>query len=157
MVSMLRTNEVVLFYAEQSLLLQLAEWVSQHPAYSLRVVSARAVGRIDSAMADAALTIIDVAENPGRAIDALQIAAARLGHDNVVVYTERTNDALEVVVRVRGSKLLLGPMSKLEWESFFKHLDRYHVAMAKFPAAKSTPLKQTVLPPAALTGSEDSF
>ena len=157
MVSVLHTSEVVMFYAEQSLLFQLAEWVRQHPAYSLRVVSARSEGAIDSAVADAALAIIDAAENPGRAIDALQIAAARLGHDNVVVYTERTNDALEVVVRVRGSKLLLGPMTALEWEAFFEHLDRYRVAMAKFPAAKSTPLNQTVSLPAALTGGEDSF
>lgn len=157
MVSVLRTREVVLFYAEQSLLFQLAEWVHDHPAYSLRVASARAVGGIDSAVADAALAIIDAAENPAGAIDVLEIAAARLGHDNVVVYTERTNDALEVVVRVRGSKLLLGPMSALEWEAFFEQLDRYRVAIAKFPAAKSAPANEVIPLPAALTGREDSF
>ena len=131
MVTVVHNNEVVLLYAEESLLVQVAEWVRRHPPFSLRVVASRSDGGIDSALSDAVLAIIDTAEHPGRALDALRSVSARLGPQNVVVYTERTYDSLEIVVRVRGAKLLLGPMSPLEWEGFFEQLTRKRAAPAK--------------------------
>ena len=113
-------NEVVLFHASQALVLQVADWIQKHSEFSLRLVSAKTPVEIDAAMDSAAVAIVDGTEQPDLAVDVLEIAVDRLGRERAAAYTERTNNDLEIQVRVRGSLFLPGPMSSIEWEGFFE-------------------------------------
>jgi len=112
-------SEVVLFYAKQSLVLQVADWVRKHPQLSLRLVSTSAKVDFDTEMQSAAMVIIDATEIPGRAIDALESAVERLGRPRVAVYTEQNHPGLKRWVEMRGAPMLVGPLSHLKWDAFF--------------------------------------
>lgn len=116
-------GDVVLFYAEESLLGQIGEWIREHRELSLRLVLSRLATSISAALDGAAVVIIDATREPWKAMDVLQYALLRVERDRLAVYTERTHEGLEVFVRVRGVSLLLGPMSQVEWEGFFRLLE----------------------------------
>lgn len=73
----------------------------------------------------AELALIDATEDPAQASDAFLQAVGILGADATAVYTEKTHDDLELLVRMMRAPLLLGPMSMEEWEDVLDH---------KFPA-----------------------
>lgn len=115
-------NEIVLFHAGQSLVLQVAQWIRRHSQHSLRLVSAKTPVAIEMALSNAAVVIVDATSDGDLALDVLEIANERLGRQHVSVYTEKRRDDLEIQVRLRGSLLLAGPMSPAEWEGFFEPL-----------------------------------
>jgi len=121
-------NEVVLIYAGQPLVLQVAEWIRKHTDYTLRLVSAEAPVAVEAAVNSAAMVIIDGSKDPDGAIDVLEIAAERLGRQRIAVYTEKFHDGLEVLVRMHGCLMLPGPMSAFEWEGVFEPVRRGAVA-----------------------------
>ncbi len=115
-------NEIVLFHAGQSLVLQVAQWIRRHSQYSLRLVSAKSPVAIEMALSNAAVIVADATTEGDLAMDVLEIACERLGRQQVAVYTEKLRNELEIQVRLRGSLLLAGPMSPMEWEGFFEPL-----------------------------------
>ena len=120
MVSMnTQLGEIVLFYAGDSLLEQVSEWICDSMMLPLNLVSSCSAFSVEESMNTAECAIIDATMNPGKAMDILQIAMPLAGRDRLVVYTERTHDGLELFVRMRGVPLLLGPMSEAEWEGVF--------------------------------------
>ena len=131
----------MLFYAGESLLGQIAEWVRKHPDLFLRLVASGSAPAINAALTEASAVIIDATEHPDRAMDVLQHALLRVERNRLAVYTERTHEGLEIFVRVRGVPLLLGPMSQVEWEGFFRLLspsDAVHKHAPRRPVLKAT-------------------
>jgi len=68
----------------------------------------------------AALAVIDASEDPAQASDAFLQSVSVLRADSVAVYAERTHEGLELLVRMLGAPLLLGPMGMEEWEEFLE-------------------------------------
>lgn len=68
----------------------------------------------------AALAVIDASEDPAQASDAFLQSVSVLRADSVAVYAERTHEGLEMLVRMLGAPLLLGPMGMEEWEEFLE-------------------------------------
>ncbi len=116
------TREVLLLHPGPSLLGQVAEWARHCEKLSVRVSDATGLRALESALAGSDLAVVDAAEDPQRAMDSLQLCLAELDPRSVAVYTERTDPALEIFTRVRGSALLLGPMESDEWDAFFRGL-----------------------------------
>ena len=107
MVSMnTQLGEIVLFYAEDSLLEQVSEWMCNSMMLPLNLVSSCSAFSVAEALDTAECAIIDATVNPGKAMDILQIALPLTGRDRLAVYTERTHDGLELFVRVRGVPFL---------------------------------------------------
>jgi hypothetical protein len=69
----------------------------------------------------AALTVIDATEDPARASDAFLQSINVLGAESVAVYTEKMYADLELLVRILGTPLFLGPMTSEEWENYLNH------------------------------------
>jgi len=126
-----RYGEVVLFYAEESLLYQVAGWVRSEGRLSMRLVSSRDPIVIARALDDAVVVIVDATRQPGEAMAVLERALPRIGPRRVAVYSEQLHNGLEVFVRVRGVTLLAGPMSPPDWEAFFEPLWRLSIPLAE--------------------------
>lgn len=126
-----RHGEVVLFFAEESLLFQVATWIRNEGRYSMRLVSSLDRAVIARAMDDALVAIVDATRQPGEAMAVLERALPRIGPRRIAVYSEQLHDGLEVFVRVRGVTLLAGPMSPPEWEAFFESLSRLSIPLAE--------------------------
>jgi hypothetical protein len=114
--------DIVLAYAGESLLCQVAAWVHHHQGFGLRLVSSRDPAAFEGAVADAARLVLDATEQPGAAMGGLERALTVLSPDRVAVYAETVHHGLELFVRVRGVPLLMGPLSPLDWAAFFKPL-----------------------------------
>jgi hypothetical protein len=126
-----RNGEVVLFFAEESLLFQVASWVRSEGRFSMRLVTSRDPVVIARALDDAIVAILDATRQPGEAMAVLERAVPRIGPRRVAVYSEQLHNGLEVFVRVRGVTLLAGPMSPPEWEAFFESLSRLSIPLAE--------------------------
>ena len=122
-------NQVVLLCATQPLVMQAAEWARKHPQFQLRLASATTPGEISSALESAAAVIVDATEDPDRAVDTLEIACDIMGRDRAAVYSEESHNGLEVLVRVRGAMMLIGPMSAAEWQGVFDPMLRTTAAV----------------------------
>jgi hypothetical protein len=120
-------NEVILFYAEESLLFQVAGLVRAVGHWSLRLVSSRDPVVLARALADARVAIVDATEYPGEAMAVLERGLARLEPPCVMVYAEKMHEGLELFTRVRGAPLLLGPMAQVEWAAVFERCERLAV------------------------------
>ncbi len=134
-------DNVVLFYAGESLLEQIGEWICEHQELSLRLVLSRLATSINLAMDGAAVVMIDATREPIKAMDVLQHALLQVERARLAVYTECTHEGLELFVRVRGVPLLLGPMSQVEWEGFFGLLEPsnpVHKLASRRPVSKAT-------------------
>ncbi len=68
----------------------------------------------------AELAVIDATEDPAQASDAFLQSVGVLSAEAVAVYTERIHDGLELLVRMLGAPLILGPMSMEEWDEFLE-------------------------------------
>ncbi len=112
-------DEIVLFYAEESLLIQVSEWICTPMMLSLSLVSSCSSFSVVEAMNKAEYAIIDATVHPKQAMDVLQLALPLIERDRLAVYTELTHEGLELFVRARGVKFLIGPMSNTEWEGVF--------------------------------------
>ena len=121
-------GDIVLFYAGESLVAQIADWARSQWELALRLAAPSTAAEIGSALTRARAAIIDATEHPGRAMDALQQASDRIAAERVAVYTERPDEGVELFVRLRGVLLLLGPMSRVEWEGFFQPLRDWRTA-----------------------------
>jgi len=126
-----RNGEVVLFFAEESLLFQVASWVRNEGRFSMRLVSSRDPVVIARALDDAIVAILDATRQPGEAMAVLERALPRIGPRRIAVYSEQLHNGLEIFVRVRGVALLAGPMSPPEWEAFFESLSRLSIPLAE--------------------------
>ena len=82
--------------------------------------------------------VVDATDDPTVAIEAFREVAASLRAERVVVYTERMHPGLELVVRERGSLLLLGPLEDRAWRALFGKM--CDVATSRTGARKSNGL-----------------
>lgn len=122
-------GDVVLLYAEESLLLQIATLIEKTDWLSIRLVWSRNPVVIARSLADAVVAIVDATDYPGQAVATLEHCLTRLPHERVAVYTERTHQGLEVFTRVRGVQLLLGPMSQAEWDGLLGAFKRARLSL----------------------------
>jgi hypothetical protein len=126
---------IVLFYPSRLLQVQIHDWAEQHGGCRATVSFERSLPSIRKCVRRAALAVIDASEDPAQATDAFLQSVGVLKSDAVAVYTEKVHDGLEMLVRMLGAPLLLGPMSMEEWEEFLDH---------KFPSL--IPLAASSLP-----------
>lgn len=97
---------------------------------------------IRKALRPAALVLLDATDNPRRAREILSEAVERLGGYHVAVYTEGTDVELELTVREGGSLLLLGPMTRPQWEGFFQAAMRWvQSRRPTLPLGEKTPAR----------------
>lgn len=123
-----RAHEVVLFYSGESLVQQIADLDCARRDLSIRLASSVGSSGVKAALAEASVVIIDATERFPQALDVLQIALWQMRRESLAVYTERAHAGLEMFVRLRGVLFLLGPMSRQEWQSFFRPLRRWQPA-----------------------------
>lgn len=116
---------IVLFYPGGLLTGQIQDWARRHGGCRAVVSFERTLPGIRKWLRSAALALIDATEDPALASDAFLQSVGVLRVDAVAVYTEKMHDGLEVLVRMLGAPLLLGPMSMEDWEEFLEY---------KFPA-----------------------
>ena len=112
-------GEVVLFYATQSLVLQVADWVRKQPNLSLRLVSTQTTVDFQAELRSASIVIVDATDDAARAVSALDQAGRQLGRTRVAVYTEADHRGLSRWVDMHGAAMVVGPMSHGEWAVFF--------------------------------------
>ena len=79
---------------------------------------ARVVPPIRAVLDRSDVVVIDASEDGPQAADTFCLAASCLGARATAVYTEQMHEGLELLVRVRGSQLLLGPLDDAQWEGF---------------------------------------
>ena len=125
MVSQLKYfDEMVMFFANPSLITQVAKSVGERSRQSLRLISPKTSMGIASAMEDASMAIIDATSSPRWAINTLDLAIGTLGRNKTVVYTEQYNEELEIFVRSRGAMFLSGPVNPDEWDAVIDSLQK---------------------------------
>ena len=112
-------KDVVVFYASESLLKQLAVWSPTLEPFYLRISEASGTPGINTALSNAGLVIIDATDKPGLAVNTLEYALGQVSSNQIVIYTEHMHPGLEQFVRLRGVMLLLGPMEPEEWDALF--------------------------------------
>lgn len=126
-----RHGDVVLFYAEQPLLTQVAAWVRGEGSLSLRLVSSRDPLIVARALGDAVVAIIDATRQPGEAMAALERCLRSLSARQTGIYSEQMHHGLELFARVRGVQLLMGPLSPPEWDAFFAPFESFAVPLGR--------------------------
>ena len=114
------TSDVLLMYPGVSLTDQVQAWAGRHPDCQMAVSYERSLPKIRKLLDHAQSAVVDGTDDPSLAADTFLQAVARQGTDAVTMYTEKTNGDLELLVRVRGSPFLLGPMSEDEWDELFE-------------------------------------
>lgn len=111
-------RDIVLYYPTEPLLLQITEWLRDHPYYHIRVVSSRRKRSVVAALESAAAALIDATDRPDAAMDALRhLVGANWPHP--IVYTDHADEALELFVRVRGAIFLTGPVEAKDLTDLF--------------------------------------
>lgn len=119
-------GELLLVYPGVPLLTQVADWARDNgnTAVVLRILSSRDHLLIRAAVQNAAMVIVDATEQPGAAMAAVESAIAHTSPTNIVVYTEQVHAGLELFTRVRGVALVVGPMSRPEWDAWLESLQQ---------------------------------
>ena len=130
-------QDVVLFYAEQSLTEQITSFACKRRCLFVRSVSSCNPAVVNDALSNAGYSLIDATERPARAMDLLEYVLPRVGRERLAVYTERVYEGLEIFVRVRGVLLLLGPMTPTEWSGLFRPLRKAPFRLITSTAAGS--------------------
>ena len=118
---MLATSGIVLFYPGRLLASQIYDWAAGHGGCRAWASFERSLPGIRKSARCAELAVIDATSDPAQGADAFLQSLNVLTSDSVAVYTEKTHEALELMVRTCGAPLLLGPMSMEEWEEFLEH------------------------------------
>ena len=114
----LAVHEVALVYPSESLSRQIATWARRRTDCIVAPVFVRSLPEIRRAVRHVDAVIVDATEDYVQAVDAFSQAAACLGAHATTVYAERMHEGLELFVRMRGSLLLFGPLSDVQWEDF---------------------------------------
>ena len=116
------SRDIVLFYPGEVLMEQVGAWTARNPDFKIKMAITFSVlpAGIRSAADSAIVAVIDATEHPAAGMSALRHVMTQLGPESIAFYTEVTHPLLEMFVRVRGSLLLLGPMSADEWDGFFE-------------------------------------
>ena len=119
-------GDLLLVYPGVPLLTQVADWARDNgnTAVVLRILSSRDPLLIRAAVRNAAMVIVDATERPGAAMSAVESAIAHTSPANIVVYTEQVHAGLELFTRVRGVALIVGPMSRPEWDAWLESLQQ---------------------------------
>jgi hypothetical protein len=119
-------GDLLLVYPGVQLLTQVADWARDNgnTAVVLRILSSRDPLLIRAAVRHAAMVIVDATERPGAAMSAVESAIAHTSPTNIVVYTEQVHAGLELFTRVRGVVLIVGPMSRPEWDAWLESLQQ---------------------------------
>jgi hypothetical protein len=111
--------DVLLLQPARSLSDQIAHWARQRPGWRIAMSFARKLPEIRKVLDQTNTAIVDATEDPCLAAEGFLQAVTQLGASAVTMYTEVTHRDLELLVRVRGSLFLLGPLWADEWEGFF--------------------------------------
>jgi hypothetical protein len=118
----LRTESgVVLFYPGRLLTDQINGWAMRSGRCRTSISFDRTIIGIRDRLRRAAFAVIDATEDPSQGADAFLQSVNILGSDSVALYSEKSPEGLELLVRTLGSPLLLGPMSTDEWDGFLEH------------------------------------
>jgi len=120
-ISLQSASGIVLFYPGCLLAGQIHDWARQHGGCRAAVSFERSLPGIRKWARRAALAVIDASSDPAQGTDAFLQSVNILTSDAVAVYTEKMHYGLELLVRMFGAPLLLGPMSMEEWEEFLEH------------------------------------
>jgi hypothetical protein len=115
------TTDILLLYPSESLRNQIDLWSVRHPEQQVGASFERSLPEIRQLLQHTGVALVDATMDAAQATDAFLQAVARLGANAVSVYTEATNDDLELIARMRGSLFLLGPLFDEQWE---EHLGR---------------------------------
>jgi hypothetical protein len=110
-----------MFYPSCLLASQINDWAERHGGCCTAVSFERTLPGIRKRLRRAALAVIDATDDPAQASDAFLQAIGVLKADSVAVYSEKTHEGLETLVRMLGAPLLLGPMSVEDWEDYLEH------------------------------------
>jgi hypothetical protein len=111
---------IVLFYPCRSLTGQIKHWLERHGGHLSQISFARSLPEIRRRMRRADTVIVDASDDPALASDAFLQAVLVVGSDATAMYTERSDEEVERLVRCFGAPYFLGPMSISEWESYFQ-------------------------------------
>jgi hypothetical protein len=112
---------IVLFYPGRLLMNQIYDWADAHGGCRALVSFERSLPGIRKAARRAEYAVIDATSDPAQGADAFLQSVGVLKSDSVAVYTEKTHEGLELMVRTFGAPLLLGPMNMEEWEELLEH------------------------------------
>jgi hypothetical protein len=104
------------------LISQIHDWASRHGGCRTAISFEHMLPGIRKWLHSAELAVIDATDDPAQASDAFLQAVGVLKPHAVAVYTEKTHDGLELLVRSLGAPLLLGPMIAEEWDEFFESM-----------------------------------
>ena len=115
-------DEIVVFYACESLGNQIASCAREHQSYSFSPAHARSAFEIRKVIQGAGMVLVDATEDHAQAIEAFSQALTHFGPDRVAIYTERMHEGLELFVRTQGAPLLFGPLRNAQWNGFFQRL-----------------------------------
>ena len=117
MVQQIDGTDVAIFYPDDRLLLDLAQWFHRNPRFHMEVVLSRQTSVMRSIAVQATFLIINATQCLDPAITALGVALECVPCERILLYTERMHEGLELFVRCRGVLMLLGPASQIEWEA----------------------------------------
>jgi hypothetical protein len=112
---------IVLFYPDRLLTNQIRQWAERHGGCRTAVSFERTLPGIRKRLRRAELAVINATDNPEQASDAFLQSVGVLNADSVAVYTEKTHEGLEMLVRSLGAPLLLGPMNMEDWEDYLDY------------------------------------
>jgi hypothetical protein len=118
---LLTASGIVLFYPDRLLTNQIRQWADRHGGCRTAVSFERTLPGIRKRLRRAELAVINATDNPEQASDAFLQSVGVLNADSVAVYTEKTHEGLEILVRSLGAPLLMGPMSMEEWEDYLDY------------------------------------
>ena len=124
--------KLTLIYPTPSLIWQLHCLFDRRQGTGPELVFDRSLPGIRHGISAAAGVIIDATDDPASACEAYLQAARNLGANAVAVYTERTLENLEILVRTNGSLFFLGPLEEHEWIAYFDRADT--ASVIPFPA-----------------------
>jgi hypothetical protein len=111
--------DVLLLHPASSLTKQIGDWARRRPEWQVAMSFARKLPEMRQVLRQTNTAIVDGTEDPCLAAEGFLQAVALLGADAVTMYTEVTHRDLELLVRVRGSLYLLGPLWAEKWDDYF--------------------------------------
>jgi hypothetical protein len=117
-------TDVAIFYPDDRLLLDLAQWFHRNSRFHMEVVLSRQTSVMRSIAAQATFLVINATQCLDPAITALAVALECVPCERILLYTERMHEGLELFVRCRGVLMLLGPASQIEWEAALRPAKR---------------------------------
>jgi hypothetical protein len=112
---------IVIFYPGGLLTSQIQDWARRYGGCRATVSFERTLPGVRRWLRRSAFTIIDATVEPEQASDVFLQAVGVQKADSVAVYTEKSHETLEMLVRTLGAPLLLGPMNSVEWDEFLDH------------------------------------